>query len=117
MDEINRLLESQAEVLAKARARAADLAHGLKTPLQVLAADIRALRAKGETTMASDIDQVATTIRRHVERELARSRAASGTGPRQVACRVAEVTRRVVGVVKRTPRGEHLDFVIRLLRI
>ena len=40
VDEINRLLDSQAGVVAKARARAADLAHGLKTPLQVLAADI-----------------------------------------------------------------------------
>jgi signal transduction histidine kinase len=113
VDEINRLLESQAGVLAKARARAADLAHGLKTPLQVLAADIRTLRAKGETTLARDIDQVATTIRRHVERELARSRAASGTQTGLAACRVAEVTRRVVDVVKRTPHGEHLDFVIK----
>jgi signal transduction histidine kinase len=112
--EINRLLESQAQVLAKARARAADLAHGLKTPLQVLAADIRTLRAKGETTAAGHIDQVATTIRRHVERELARSRAASGPGTRLVACSVAEVARRVVDVVKRTPRGEHLEFVMKV---
>jgi signal transduction histidine kinase len=112
VDEINRLLESQEEVLGKARARASDLAHGLKTPLQVLAADIRALRAKGEETMAHDIDQVATTIRRHVERELARSRAAPLTGTRLAACRVAEVARRVVDVVKRTPRGEHLDFIV-----
>jgi signal transduction histidine kinase len=111
--EINRLLESQAEVLGKARTRASDLAHGLKTPLQVLAADVRALRAKGEATMAHDIDQVATTIRRHVERELARSRAAPSTGTRLAACRVAEVARRVVDVVKRTPRGEHLDFIIK----
>jgi signal transduction histidine kinase len=112
IEEINRLLENQAEVLAKARSRAADLAHGLKTPLQVLSADIRTLRRKGETDVADDIDQVAGTIRRHVERELARSRAASGTGSRSASCSVAAVAQRVVDVVRRTPRGEHLDFEI-----
>ena len=49
VDEINRLLAAQEFALARAKTRAADLAHGLKTPLQVLAADIRALRDKGET--------------------------------------------------------------------
>ena len=47
-DEINRLLDAQEKALARARTRATDLAHGLKTPLQVLSADIRALREKGE---------------------------------------------------------------------
>ena len=112
VDEINRLLDSQAGVVAKVGA--ADLAHGLKTPLQVLAADIGTLRAKGETTVASDIDQVAAMIRRHVERKLARSRVASGAGTRLVACSVAEVARRVVDVVKRTPRGEHLEFIMKV---
>ena len=53
-------------------------------------------------------------IRRHVERELARSRVASGAGTRLVACSVAEVARRVVDVVKRTPRGEHLEFIMKV---
>jgi len=110
VDEINRLLESQAEVLAKWRSRAADLAHGLKTPLQVLAADIRTLRGKGEIDIADDIDHIAGAIRRHVERELARSRAASGSGARPASCGVSEVAQRVVEVVRRTPEGERLDF-------
>ena len=55
-DEINRLLDAQEKVLARARSRATDLAHGLKTPLQVLSADIRALRKKGETDLADEIE-------------------------------------------------------------
>lgn len=107
-DEINRLLDAQATALARARSSAADLAHGLKTPLQVLSGDIRALREKGETAIAAEIDTVAATIRRHVERELARARAA----PRAGAARsvVADVARRVVDVVRRTPQGEFLRF-------
>lgn len=71
-DEINRLLEAQDKALMRARSRATDLAHGLKTPLQVLSADIRALRGKGETELADEIEKSAGTIRRHIERELAR---------------------------------------------
>ena len=37
--EVDTLLEAQEAAIARARARAADLAHGLKTPLTVLAAD------------------------------------------------------------------------------
>jgi signal transduction histidine kinase len=107
--EINRLLEAQAAALAKARSAAADLAHGLKTPLQVLSGDIRALKAKGETELAEEIDTVAATIRRHVERELARARAAPRAGA-PARSRIAEVAARVIDVVRRTPRGETLGF-------
>ena len=58
-DEINRLLEAQEKALARARSRATDLAHGLKTPLQVLSADIRALRDKGEGELADEIEKSA----------------------------------------------------------
>jgi signal transduction histidine kinase len=110
--EINRLLEAQEKALGKARTRAADLAHGLKTPLQVLSADVRALRERGETALADEIDQVAGTIRRHVERELARARAAPSASLPVVRSVVADVAGRVIAVVKRTPRGERLTFKV-----
>ncbi len=72
--EINSLLGARERAIAKARSHAADLAHGMKTPLQVLAADVRTLREKGEAQIADEIDQVATTLKHHVERELARAR-------------------------------------------
>ncbi len=109
--EINRLLEAQEKALTRARSRATDLAHGLKTPLQVLSADIRALRNKGETELANEIAQSADAIRRHVERELARTRLATGVAE-EMECKVAETAERVVSVVKRTPEGERLAFVV-----
>jgi signal transduction histidine kinase len=110
-EEINRLLKVQEKALARARSRAADLAHGLKTPLQVLSADIRLLRRKGETELADEIEKIAATIRRHVEQELARARLAPGVSGK-AECRVAEMARRVISVVKRTPNGERLTFVV-----
>lgn len=110
-DEINRLLDVQEKALERARSRATDLAHGLKTPLQVLSADIRTLRGKGEGALAEDIEKSVAAIRRHIERELARARLAPGIGGRAQSG-VAEVAARIVDVVKRTPAGEDLIFEV-----
>jgi len=110
-DEINRLLDAQEKALARARARATDLAHGLKTPLQVLSADIRALRGKGETELADEIEKSAGAIRRHVERELARARLAPGISGK-ASCRVRETAAGVIAVVRRTPNSKQLSFVL-----
>jgi len=108
-DEINRLLEGQDKALARARSRATDLAHGLKTPLQVLSADIRTLRQKGETDLAAEIEKSTGAIRRHIERELARARLAPGGSGE---CNVAETASRIISVVERTPGGERLAFAV-----
>lgn len=110
-DEIDRLLGTQERALQRARSRAADLAHGLKTPLQVLASDIRALREKGDTAVADEIEKSSAAIRRHVDRELARARLAPGT-VFVSDCSVAAVVRDVVAVVRRTPRGATLSYSI-----
>ena len=110
-DEINRLLDAQEKALARARSRATDLAHGLKTPLQVLSADIRALRKKGETGLADEIEKSAGAIRRHVDRELARARLAPGVSSK-ASCRVGEAAAGVIAVIKRTPGGKRLSFLI-----
>lgn len=110
--EINNLLAAREAAIAKARAHAADLAHGMKTPLQVLAADVRTLREKGETQIAAEIDQVATTLKSHVERELARVRIGAAAVTDAVETSVCATAQRVVGVVERAPRGGELTFVV-----
>jgi signal transduction histidine kinase len=107
--EINRLLDAQAKALTLARTRATDLAHGLKTPLQVLFADIRGLRVRGDIALADEIEKSATAIKRHVERELARARLAPGLF-KKGECRPSTVIADIIGVIRRTPRGERLTF-------
>lgn len=111
--EVDHLLEAQEKAIARARARAADLAHGLKTPLTVLASTAEDLRDRGDTVIADEVASVADGMRRHVERELARARAGlPGRGvPIQAIRPVAD---RVVDVLRRTPRGQDLDWRIDL---
>lgn len=106
--QVDSLLTARERQIERAKVRAGDLAHGLKTPLQVLAGDVERLRAKGETAIAEDIEQVTTVMRRHVERELARARMAAGNPDATAA--VADVVARVVAVVQRTPDGTRLAW-------
>ena len=72
--EIDALLDARDKQVSVARACAADLAHGLKTPLQVLAGGVERLKAKGDHEIADDLASVGEAMRRHIERELARAR-------------------------------------------
>lgn len=75
VDETNALLAEQEKELQTARARAGDLAHGLNTPLAIMAANARTLRRSGQLDIAAEIDRQIETMHRHVDRELARARA------------------------------------------
>jgi signal transduction histidine kinase len=78
VEEVNAMLDTQDREISRSRGRAADLAHGLKTPLAALAADIGRLRERGESVIASDIEAVADAMTRHVDRELAKARLHGG---------------------------------------
>ncbi len=103
VDEINGLLDEREKEIALARNRAADLAHGLKTPLTALAADARLLREKGESDIGQSIERVSDAMQRHVARELARARVKRvrrGGKPRETPVR--EVVDALVRTLART---------------
>jgi signal transduction histidine kinase len=102
--ELDALVAAREADVAKARARAADLAHGLRTPLQALSGDVARLRARGEDALADDIETVLSAMSRHVERELARARLAGRSQAAQADA--GAVAARVVAVARRTPDGE-----------
>ncbi|MBB4063291.1 sensor histidine kinase [Gellertiella hungarica] len=108
---VNQLLETQGAMIEKARSRAADLAHGLRTPLTVLANDALNLREKGETALADELEHLAGTMRTHVERELALSRIAARPDLRRGDSNVAGIVSEITRTLRRTPGGEAIDLV------
>ena len=108
--ETNELLESQETALKTARARAGDLAHGLKTPLAVMAAKSRQLRRQGEAEIARDIAAQVDTMHRHVDRELARARARGAVRSANVPIDVAALLEALVSVIQGLPRGQSLTW-------
>ena len=112
VDEMNGLLDAQEQAIERARAWTADLALGLKTPLMVLTADAQRLRDEGNTSIADDVEQLAQTMRRRIDRELIRARVRSGIQARGARANVREAIDRVVRTLKRTPPGSALDWSV-----
>lgn len=108
--EIDALIDARDAELARAKTRAGDLAHGLRTPLQVLQSEIERLAKSGQATVALNLSTVTRAMQRTVERELARVRLASPR--RDSEANVASAIDRVTRVVQRTPEGERLDWII-----
>ncbi|WP_138467280.1 ATP-binding protein [Poseidonocella sp. HB161398] len=101
--EIDALLDAHDRDVARARDRAADLAHGLKTPLQALLGEAARLAEAGETAAAEGIEALAAEMRRHVDRELVRARSAAAPGTARAP--LAPAAERVLSVIRRTPDG------------
>ncbi|ATN35211.1 ATP-binding protein [Rhizobium sp. ACO-34A] len=109
---VNQLLDAQSRLIDKARARAADLAHGLKTPLTVLSNDAATLRERGDTKMADELSHFAGVMKAHIEHELTRSRIAASADLRKSNANLATSLDIIVRTLKRTPRGEELTWNI-----
>jgi signal transduction histidine kinase len=109
VEEVNVLLDAQDKAIERARAAAGDLAHGLKTPLTVLGADARVLRARGEAEVAGSIEELTEAMRRQIERALALARLRRS---RSAAMPLAPLIERLARVIRKTPAGEPLRWEI-----
>jgi signal transduction histidine kinase len=114
--EVNALLAARERAVEQARAWTADLAHGLKTPLSALSADAQRLREAGQDALADDLEQLAQTMRRRVDRELIRARVRSGTQPYPAGSDVVAALRSLLRTLQRTPEGARLEWSIRAPR-
>ncbi len=99
---INDFAEQRSADVAKARERARDLAHALKTPITALRMQIEELEASDRQEMSHSLSLLAGAV----ESELARSgETATGQG-----VMIATVVDRLLAVVSRTPDGTRLHL-------
>lgn len=110
-DAINELAEMRERDLERARRRAADLAHSLKTPLSALRAVTRQVRDTGATPQADALDELIEATSAAVNAELARIRVnAVRRITRSTSCFPLEIAERVVSVVSRSSVGSEIVF-------
>lgn len=110
VSEVNALLDEKATTIRTAKERAADLAHGLKTPLTVLMTDADRLKKRGETEIGSEIEEIVTGLRRHIDRELSRARLQARALQTPATSSLGEVCARLVKVLSRGPAGGKRDW-------
>jgi signal transduction histidine kinase len=82
VNDLNSLLEHRERIVRRALAKAGDLAHGLKTPLAVLAQEAEQFEAGGQHEIASAINLQVDRMRRQVDYHLTQARATTpGNAP------------------------------------
>lgn len=77
VNDLNSLLEHRERIVQRALAKAGDLAHGLKTPLAVLAQEADQMEAAGQHEIATVISLQVERMRRQVDYHLTQARAAT----------------------------------------
>jgi signal transduction histidine kinase len=90
VDDLNALLAHNERAVRRATAKAGDLAHGLKTPLAVLANEAARLNREGHAELAATIAQQVALMQRQVDYHLAHARAAASGATPGARCSVAD---------------------------
>jgi signal transduction histidine kinase len=109
---INSLADARERELELARRRAADLAHGLKTPLAALAAQCRRAREQGADAAADGMERALAAIGSTIEAELARARIAAASRAAGGNAGALQVVERLLNVLEHTERGGKLAFTV-----
>ena len=110
---INELADAREKDLARARRRAADLAHALKTPLAAISAQSRRARQAGAAEAADGLERAVHAASDAVDRELARSRAAAiRAAPGEASAAALPVVEAVVAVVERAEFVAQVVFAV-----
>jgi signal transduction histidine kinase len=114
VDDLNALLEHREEVVRRALSKAGDLAHGLKTPLAVLAREAELVDAAGHRDLAAAIGQQVERMSRQLDYHLAQARAAASGAASGARCRVAESAEGLARALRRlhADRGLTIDVAI-----
>lgn len=106
--EVDALLDQHEAEVRRAQDRAADLAHGLKTPLQAIIGEAERLAAAGQPRAAHSLTELVGRMRRQIDAELMRARldAAEPGG----CSDLARVARGVLDVLARVPEARALTL-------
>ncbi|MFC3691776.1 sensor histidine kinase [Chenggangzhangella methanolivorans] len=109
VDDLNRLVAQQESALGRARTQAADMAHGLKTPLAVLDALARRIEER-HPALSAEIDEQSLAMQEQVSRTIARARSATAAGLQKRSTPVAPVLGQLVAAMKSLPGSDRISW-------
>jgi signal transduction histidine kinase len=112
IDDFNGVLDRNAEVVARARTQAGNLAHAIKTPLAAMAQGAAQAPGPGQepAALAALVREQVEVARRHVDWHLARSRAAAAQGLPGALVELDPVVPGLLRVMERVHAARGLDM-------
>jgi signal transduction histidine kinase len=105
-DELNQLLEHNADVVRRARTHVGNLAHALKTPVAVLANEAD---AAGDNPLADIVRKQGGVMRRLVDHHMARARAAASVNVLGVRTELRPVIEALCRTLERIHAERHIS--------
>ncbi|HZY67790.1 MAG TPA: HAMP domain-containing sensor histidine kinase, partial [Devosia sp.] len=112
--QVNELLDAQEATIGFVRERAADLAHGLKTPLAVLGATADRLRQQGDRENASTLRMLTDQMSDSIDYQLRIARLRFRTRAQGVASSINDAVLRSVAVLRKGRDGDRISWVVNL---
>ena len=114
VNDLNALLDHREKAIQRAIAKAGDLAHGLKTPLAILAQEAERAQAAGQADAAAAISQQVDRMRRQMDYHLAHARAAAAGAAPGTLCSIRESADGVARALRRlyVGRGLAIDVAV-----
>jgi signal transduction histidine kinase len=113
-DDLNALVAHREEAARRAVTKAGDLAHGLKTPLALLAREAELATAAGETELGSAIAQQVERMRRQIDYHLAHARAAASGATPDARCPIGESAEGLARTMTRLHADRGLSIDVRV---
>ncbi len=110
VDDLNGLLASRETQLTQARARAGDLAHGLKTPLAALEATARILSEEGMSERAAAIQTEVSRMEAQIKRTLAQTRASLAAAHTVGVLNASADLQKIISVMRRLSVEREIEF-------
>ena len=109
--DLNALLAARDASVARAQAKAGDLAHGLKTPLAVLTHESEQARKAGHEELAATLITEIVKMRRQIDYHLAQARAGASAATAGTRADVAATVAALVRAMHRVHADRHLAIV------
>lgn len=111
VQEVNGLLEAREVMMERARSRASDLAHGLKTPLAAVHGIAERLRDKGNGAEADLLQELSFEMSERVDYQMRLAALRVRTSAHSTRASLNTAVIRTLTVLKKTGRGESLHWV------
>lgn len=113
VQDLNALIDANAEMIRRARTQAGNLAHALKTPLAILVDEGQRLNASGQVEAARTILTQCDRMHRQIDYQMARARAAASRSTPGAAADVEEVLTPILGAMRRLHGSRGVKYRLR----
>ena len=110
VDDLNSLIDVNAQMVVRARAQAGNLAHALKTPLAVLTDEAYRLESRGQSEASQVILQQCQRMERQIDHQIARARAAASRSVPGVNAPIPVAVNSIVSAMSRLYAVKSLEF-------